>query len=147
MSRFNGLTSDVSRSYRPWETSTWATAFWRLKSRWRHEKFYGKNLVRLVVEMGDCKINHMGVSKNRGTPKSFILIRFSIIFTIHFGVPLFSETSIWGTWRKHMKSEDWTKNPLPDSFCVCRWWCHLWTYRFCDSFPFSESWRWALRNI
>ena len=27
----------------------------------------------------------MGVSKNRGTPKSSILIGFSIIFTIHFG--------------------------------------------------------------
>ena len=26
-----------------------------------------------------------GVSKNNGTPKSFILIGFSIIFTIHFG--------------------------------------------------------------
>ena len=34
----------------------------------------------------------MGVSKNRGTPKSSILIGFSIIFTIHFGVPLFLET-------------------------------------------------------
>ena len=29
-----------------------------------------------------------------GTPKSSIVIGFSIIFTIHFGVPLFSETSI-----------------------------------------------------
>ena len=28
----------------------------------------------------------MGVSKNSGTPKSSILIGFSIIFTIHFGV-------------------------------------------------------------
>ena len=28
----------------------------------------------------------MGVSKNNGTPKSSILIGFSIIFTIHFGV-------------------------------------------------------------
>ena len=38
----------------------------------------------------------MGVSENRGkTPKSSILIRFSIIFTIHFGVPLFLETSTW----------------------------------------------------
>ena len=37
----------------------------------------------------------MGVSKNNGTPKSSILIGFSIIFTIHFGVPLFLETSIW----------------------------------------------------
>ena len=27
----------------------------------------------------------MGVSKNRGTPKSSILIGFSIIFTMHFG--------------------------------------------------------------
>ena len=34
----------------------------------------------------------MGVSKNNGTPKSFILIGFSIIFTIHFGIPLFLET-------------------------------------------------------
>ena len=29
---------------------------------------------------------HLGVSKNRGTPKSSILIGFSLIFTIHFGV-------------------------------------------------------------
>ena len=34
----------------------------------------------------------MGVSKNMGTPKSSILIGFPIIFTIHFGVPLFLET-------------------------------------------------------
>ena len=34
----------------------------------------------------------MGVSKNSGTPKSSILIGFSIIFTIHFGVPLCLET-------------------------------------------------------
>ena len=34
---------------------------------------------------------HMGVSKNNGTPKSSILIGFSIIFTIHFGgkIPYF----------------------------------------------------------
>ena len=28
---------------------------------------------------------YMGVSKNNGTPKSSILIRFSNIYTIHFG--------------------------------------------------------------
>ena len=33
----------------------------------------------------------MDVSENNGTPKSSILIMFSIIFTIHFGVSLFSE--------------------------------------------------------
>ena len=39
----------------------------------------------------------MGVSLNGGTPKSSILIGFSMIFTIHFGVPRFSETSIWSS--------------------------------------------------
>ena len=37
---------------------------------------------------------HMDVSENRGAPKSSILIGFSIIFTIHFGIPLFLETPI-----------------------------------------------------
>ena len=37
---------------------------------------------------------NMGVSKNNGTPESSISIGFSIIFTIHFGVPLFLETPI-----------------------------------------------------
>ena len=37
----------------------------------------------------------MGVSKNNGTPKSSFLIGFSMIFTIHFGIPLFLETSVW----------------------------------------------------
>ncbi len=37
----------------------------------------------------------VGVSKNSGTPKSSILIGFSIIFTIHFGVPWFLETPMW----------------------------------------------------
>ena len=38
---------------------------------------------------------YLGVSKNNGTPKSSILIGFSIIFTIHFGgPPQFLETSI-----------------------------------------------------
>ena len=40
------------------------------------------------------KIN-MDVSEISGTPKSSILIGFTIIFTIHFGVPLFLETPTW----------------------------------------------------
>ena len=36
----------------------------------------------------------MDVSKNSGTPKSSMLIGFSIIFTIHFGVALFLETPV-----------------------------------------------------
>ena len=40
-------------------------------------------------------LSNVGVSKNMGKPpKSSILIGFSIIFTIHFGVPLFLETPI-----------------------------------------------------
>ena len=37
---------------------------------------------------GAGKKNHVGVSKNGGTPKSSILRGCSIIFTIHFGVPV-----------------------------------------------------------
>ena len=37
----------------------------------------------------------MDVSESSGTPKSSILIGFSIIFTIHFEVPLFWETTIY----------------------------------------------------
>ena len=45
------------------------------------------------IENGDIPASYVGVSKTNGTPKSWILIGFgTIIFTIHFGVPLFLET-------------------------------------------------------
>ena len=39
----------------------------------------------------DERYHHLGVSENRGTPKSSIFIGISIIFTIHFGgfIPIF----------------------------------------------------------
>ena len=37
----------------------------------------------------------MSISKNNGTPKSSMLIGFSIIFTIHFGIPLYLETPVY----------------------------------------------------
>ena len=43
--------------------------------------------------VGIYTIEHMGVSENGGTPKSSILIGFSIIHH-PFGVPLFLETPI-----------------------------------------------------
>ena len=46
----------------------------------------------------------MGVSKNRGTPKSSILIGISLIFTIHFGVALFLETPIFESTQCKVKS-------------------------------------------
>jgi len=44
----------------------------------------------------ELKTVNMDVSEHSGTPKSSILIGFSIIFTIHFGgvSPLFLETPI-----------------------------------------------------
>ena len=58
---------------------------------------------------------NMGVSKNNGTPKSSILRGFSIIFTIHFGVPLFLETCISGRCRMTFVE---TLRPRPlERFC------------------------------
>ena len=56
---------------------------------------------------------NLGVSENRGTPKSSILRGFSIIFTILFGYPLFLETPISGfslfvTWQ--VSSRSWVGN-------------------------------------
>ncbi len=44
----------------------------------------------------------MGVSKNRGTPKSSILIRFSIMNHPFWGTPIFGNTHIpiFGIWQK-----------------------------------------------
>ena len=41
---------------------------------------------------------HMGGSENRGTPKSSILIRFSIINHPFWGTPIFGNTHIF-TWN------------------------------------------------
>ena len=58
----------------------------------------------------------VGVSKNNG-PKSSILIGFSIIFTIHFGVPLFLETPIY-IYISHYGSMG--LDDLP-TFCCEKW--------------------------
>ena len=42
--------------------------------------------------MGMAEMTQMGVSKNNGTPKSSILIGFSIINHPFWGTPLFLET-------------------------------------------------------
>ena len=49
------------------------------------------HMLRLVCKLKIKEKKDVGVSKNNGTPKSSILIGFSIIFTIHFGgkIPLF----------------------------------------------------------
>ena len=51
----------------------------------------------VVGGLGFFILVQVDVSENSGTPKSSILIGFSIIFTIHFEVPLFLETPM-STW-------------------------------------------------
>ncbi len=71
--------------------------------KWYGEKYkkyiaIWRGVTRKYMHIICCILVHyvqLGVSKNSGTPKSSILIGFSIIFTIHFGVPLFLETPSW----------------------------------------------------
>ena len=57
-----------------------------------------KDLLGHCAEKGglrdDGAQRYVDVSENSGTPKSSNLIGFSIIFTIHFGVPLFGNTHV-----------------------------------------------------
>ena len=66
----------------------------RWTSRWR------RSWHRNCSTLGKCQKTkgrgYVGVSKNDGIPKSSISIGFSIIFTIHFGVPPYLETPICG---------------------------------------------------
>ena len=73
---------------------------WDTEARWWFHPGWKKS----PVEVGDVEVPfiyqgvYMDVSENNGTPKSSILIGVSIIFTIHFGVPLFWEPPICFTW-------------------------------------------------
>ena len=69
----------------------------------------------------------LGISKNGGTPKSSILLRFSMIFTIHFGVfPIFWKhpgLMIWYSWKLPLSTS--MTEPQGSSKC-CRWWPSRW---------------------
>ena len=77
--------------------------------------FDGQNNIFLIIQVAHLLITistgqfswvDSGVSKNRGTPKSSILIGFSIIFTIHFGIPLSLETP------SSRFQQDWRLTPV-----------------------------------
>ena len=73
--------------------------------------------------------NHMGVSKNRGTPKSSILIGVSIINHPFWGTLIFGNTHMWhplvASWvdscqaLHHDEAPEWNllENPLPVEKC------------------------------
>ena len=66
------------------------------------DRIPGKSTFACPSDSGDSAVPNgcmwitfnLDVSENDGTPKSPILIGFSIVFTIHFGVPLFFQTPI-----------------------------------------------------
>ena len=72
------------------------TAIWVLDSPARVELYAQCIWSKCIIkQLQTTIVKHMGVSKNSSFPsKSSILIGFSIIFTIYFGVPLFLETPI-----------------------------------------------------
>ena len=76
------LESGTSEAEKIWLTST---SFGCILYFWNY----------LKLERVFCKIvKHMGVSKNRGTPKSSILIGFSITNHPFWGTPIFGNTHI-----------------------------------------------------
>ncbi len=77
-----------------WWEGRVAYSIYRYKCNLWFDFFWSVVFSESISEVLHAYLADMGVSKNNGTPNSSILIGFSIIFTIHFGVPLFLETSI-----------------------------------------------------
>ena len=90
---------------------------------------FNGNYSKTVFEDKSSSSNHKDVSKNSGFSPQIIpcLIGFSIIFTIHFGVPLFLETPIsWGAQKisyiarffSCFEPEGWSQNPRDPRWLV-----------------------------
>ena len=93
--------------------------------RWDSTFLWSSHMIIAALSKNDgCFIDFsqvfMGVSKNRGIPKSSILIGFSII-NIHFGVSLFSETPLW---RENPTPINHQVAPLPAPFSLVFRWRH-----------------------
>ena len=65
-----------------------------------HGMFYSTKLNIQMFETTTQTPPHLGVSKNNCTPKSSILIGFSILFFIHFGYPYFWKHHIFREFKK-----------------------------------------------
>ena len=74
---------------------------------------------RLKLILVHNRLYHMDVSENSGvSPKSSIFIGFSIIFTIHFGVPLFLDCTLSNHhfWHHHLGEYVWNMFPASSRF-------------------------------
>ena len=70
-------------------------AKWGCFSGWRVKIVYIHIIMEKIPKsLDELTILYMGVSKNRGTPKSSILIGFSIINHPFWGTPIFGNTHI-----------------------------------------------------
>ena len=68
----------------------------------RKEKSLRDHCVYRTAYYDILSVAHMGVSKNNGTPKSSILIGFSIINHPFWGTPIFGNTHILFTVNTHL---------------------------------------------
>ena len=86
----------IKKNYRyPWRDFTW----WGYFSGW----WLGLNIHKDV---------HMGVSENSGTPKSSILIGFSIINHPFWGTPIFGNTHMYTAYHVYITGYTFTKTHL-----------------------------------
>ena len=92
----------------------YSSKYWKIPEISTDAGFF-KHDSSMIIESSFPSYYHMGVSKNRDTPKSWILIGFSIIFTIHFGgPPLFLVQHPYYIWIISMLSR---LNPRELSLC------------------------------
>ena len=125
--RFYGLIFHLSPSF---HGATMSGGCLRLRSRlrqlaWKLVWFEEGVVGFLVGPLTEGTINcwYMGVSKNRGTPKSSILIGFSIINHPFWGIPIFGNTHILilktfknsNIWKAFRNTKNWN---IPFIFCV-----------------------------
>ena len=91
----------------------------------------------------------MGVSKNIGTPKSSILIGFSIIFTIHFGFfpPIFGNINIY--LKSNFIVVPLEKNPESRALCWCGIFrrCSVPSQRTCPPAQGLDYWQESFRDF
>ena len=78
-------------------TDILVTVVYQEETRGYHhaKKKWSSGCLRMLITISTAQLYyHMGVSKNRGTPKSAILIGFSIINHPFWGTPIFGNTHI-----------------------------------------------------